>query len=177
MDLERLVDFIPGYNYLHETGPKSRGQHGMSIRFVLRGDEGATQFLMYTHWTPLGEVDKDKTYENGYHRSPIHVDRWDKENYGLGKTMFPLTSPPMGADLGYHWSAPTYESEYMVAADCDLLPGGQCYYDGSGLRADDLLKVFIDEGDKAVWEELEEEYNLRKSEADEYAKIKVAQTP
>ena len=32
---ERRVKFQPGYNYLHETGPKRRGQHGMEIAFAL----------------------------------------------------------------------------------------------------------------------------------------------
>lgn len=162
---ERIVQFNPGYNYLHETGPRARGQHGMEIRFVLLGPEGASQFLMFTGWTPLGEVDKDITFENGYQTTPVHIDtdNWRSATIlGMGH-QFGTVSPPMGADLGFHWSVNPYEddgkpTEFMDERECDLLPGGKCFYDGSGLAASEVLKDFINEGDPAVWRWLERRY-------------------
>lgn len=174
---ERIVQFEPGYNYLHETGPKARGQHGMQIRFVLRGQEGATQFLMFTGWTPLGEIDKDITSQNGYHPEPVHCDNWRLSDIGPWKTKFGFVPAPTGADLGYHWSTPTYDSDYLSERECDILPGGKCYYDGSGLRAEHLLKEFIDHGDDAVWTALRDEYTLRKSEADEHSAAQALTNP
>lgn len=142
---EKRVTFQPGYNYLHETGPQRRGQHGMSIRFLLIGAEGATQFLMNAMWTPLGQVDEGS-------REPCHVDYWRGEQWGEDG----LVRPPMGSDLGYHWTAPQYEEQQPQT--CDVLPGGQCYYDGSGLAADEVLRDFISEGEQAVWRWLEKRY-------------------
>lgn len=153
----RLVKFEKGYNYLHETGPNRRGQHGMQIRLVLVGPHGATQFLMGTSWTPIGEVDGDS-------REPIHVDYLQHDTYGT----VGLTRPPSGYDLGYHWRTPTYEGQTNYGP-CEYL-GADCYYDGSGLRADDLLRDFISQGEVAVWRALVAEYRNRLEGADEFAR-------
>lgn len=145
-DFEKRVKFEPGYNYLHETGPRRRGQHGMGIRFLLIGPEGAAQFLMQTFWTPLGQVD------SAAEREPVHIDYWQHDQWGG----FGLVRPPSGADLGYHWPTPQYEDQ--PASDCDILPAGHCYYDGSGLAADRVLRDFVREGEPAVWRWLEKRY-------------------
>lgn len=44
-DRTRLVEWTPAY----DKQPKY-GIHGMELRFVLKGPEGATQFLLYTNW-------------------------------------------------------------------------------------------------------------------------------
>lgn len=151
----RRIDFEKGYNYLHETGPGRRGQHGMGIRFLLVGPHGAAQFLMNTSWTPLGEVDEDKTFENGYHREPCHVDRWEKEPYGT----FGYVRPPSGFDLGYHWATPQYPEQEEYARDnCPYIGGRKCYYDGSGLGGDEVLRDFIARGERAVWHHLVKRY-------------------
>lgn len=144
-NFERRVHFQPGYNYLHETGPQRRGQCGMRLRFLLIGPEGASQFLMNTMWTPLGEVDAGD-------REPCHVDYWQHDKFGS----YGLVRPPSGWDLGYHWTTPQYDGQDSM--ECDLLPDGQCFYDGSGLAADDVLRDFIAEGEDAVWRWLEKRY-------------------
>lgn len=63
---------------------------------------------------------------------------------------------PMAADLGYHWDSPRYEEQSWLA--CDLRSGGKCYYDGSGLAAEDLFSRFLAEGEAVVWATLEERY-------------------
>lgn len=152
-EFERRVIFEPGYNYLHETGPNRRGQHGMNIRFLLVGAEGATQFLMNTGWTPLGEVDKDAA-----HREPCHIapDGMRRYTAGFG-SFYGMVSAPSGADLGYHWRTPQYEDQASMGA-CEYLGGAECYYDGSGMQADEALKDFISEGEPGVWRWLEQRY-------------------
>lgn len=150
----RHVRFEKGYNYLHETGPKRRGQHGMGIRFVLAGPEGATQFLMNTSWTPLGEVDKDAK-----HNEPCHIDPDGliTRNYGVGEHTFGMVHAPSGYDLGYHWRTPQYEGQEPGFRRCEWL-GGPCYYDGSGLAGEEVLRDFISQGEPAVWRWLIKRY-------------------
>ena len=46
----------------------------------------------------------------------------------------------------------------MSYGACSYLNGRDCFYDGSGLRADAVLKDFIADGERAVWHHLIEEY-------------------
>lgn len=108
---------------------EGNGVHGMSIRFVLVGTAGAVQFLVGCGWVP-GE--KMHASVASYY--------------------------PMGSDVGYHSPTPRYEDHWPMGDGCPWLDGGTCYYDGSGLRADDWLPRFIAEGEDAVWELLAEEY-------------------
>jgi len=62
----------------------------------------------------------------------------------------------MGADVGYHWDEPRYEGQKWRS--CTARPSGRCYYDGSGLQADELFQKFTREGDAVVWRTLEERY-------------------
>lgn len=126
-DVERAVVFEPGFN---DRGGKY-GVHGMNIRWLLRGPKIVTQFLIYTSWVP-GEVG------HGY------------EPNTLVPAMF-----PMGVDVGYHSPVPTYEGHQPMKEPCDYLDG-ICYYDGSGMRADDLLQGFIHQGESVVWRELQD---------------------
>lgn len=175
-DFRKEIKFEPGYNYLHETGPKRRGQHGMTIRFLLHGSKGSTVFALGTSWTPPGQVDADKTRENGYHSEAIHCDRWELTEIGglMAPVRFGYTRPPSGYDLGYHWRTPLYEGqEEYVRDNCEFLDGDQCYYDGSGLQANEVLADFIVEGDEAVWRWLHERYQWCLDAEAEYEAEKV----
>lgn len=65
----------------------------------------------------------------------------------------------MPADLGYHAREPQYEGQ-LAQDDCPWL-GDKCYYDGSGLRANDVFQVFVRDGEEALWAFLESEYKER----------------
>jgi len=110
------------------TGGHGHGIHGMQIRWLLRGPRGAVQFLVFTDWVPGRKTDPATAF------------------------MF-----PMGADLGYHAVVPQYEGD-SGPRPCEYLPGGQCYCDGSGLQAMDLMPEFIAWGEPAIWAVLEERY-------------------
>lgn len=71
-----------------------------------------------------------------------------------GRKGFPAL---MGIDVGYHSPTPRYEGQTFMK--CNILPGGQCYYDGSGLRAEEWFKIFLEEGDAKIWQLLEQQYN------------------
>lgn len=127
-EFRRVLQSTPGFpltpNY---------GQRGMDLRFVLIGELGATQFLMFTDWVP---------------REP-------KGRRGSWSASF-----PMAADLGFHWKTnPWGDADFGgKMPDCDWLGGAGCYYDGSGLNAEPVMARFIAEGFDAVWEELERYY-------------------
>lgn len=147
--MQREVRFEAGYDYREEDKDKPRGkhrgQHGLQIRFLLRGDEvaeGIVQFLVYTDWLPTWVVSQGPPWKE--------------------KMVQPTSIPsirdmfPMAADLGHHWPVPTYEGESSM--NCDLLEGGTCYYDGSGLNAEPVLAALLTEGDAGVWKILEDYY-------------------
>lgn len=139
---ERSVTFEVGYD--HRAHPEScggggHGQHGMTLRFILKGPDGATQFVMYaTNWVP-GRVTSIGDIEASEPVSLVHVGR-----HGLGDGM--------AADLGYHSPKPQWEGQEQYGRDdCNVLPGGTCYYDGSGLNAGPVLEAFLSHGPHAVW--------------------------
>lgn len=45
-------------------------------------------------------------------------------------------------DLGYHAPSPQYDGQDRMDA-CHLLPDGHCYYDGSGLNADEQFAARV----------------------------------
>jgi len=126
--MRREVQFEPGYNHVAE----GRGRHGMSIRFLLHGELGTTQFVMNTGWVP-GE-------------------------YSISPQIADLT--PMAVDLGFHWRTKPDANDYWFASShCQALGDADCWYDGSGLNAEPVTKAFIDEGEETVWKRLEEYYD------------------
>ena len=138
----RTVLFQPGYNYLHEKDPNRRGHRGMEVTFAFIGPLGATTFVFDTMWSPLGEVDHSPSWGQ-----PCHVDREGQ-----------YVHHPQGVHFSRHWRKPIREVEEdssLIYTDegCSLT-GGFCEYDGSGIRADNLLREFIAKGEPAVWREL-----------------------
>jgi len=131
-DMERAVVFEPGFN---DRGG-NYGVHGMDIRWLLRGHGVVTQFLMFTSWVP-GEVG--------------HAFRWSNPE---AASLF-----PMGVDVGYHSPVPMYETHEPMSEPCDYLDGSTCYYDGSGLAADDLVVEFIHQGESVIWRELQNRHD------------------
>lgn len=129
--MEKIINFEPAYDKRSSDPKKNYGIHGVSIRFVLKGDKGAVQFLMYTPWH-LPSVDK-----SGWPES---------------------LNEPMAADLGYHSLMPRYDGQSVIQKECPYLDGRPCYYDGSGLNAEPVMETLIAEGSDGVWKKLEEFY-------------------
>lgn len=130
-DKERIIRFYPAYDRRHEDPDKSYGVHGVDIKFVLKGEEGAIQFVLFTGWQ-LPHVAREQ-----------------------GK---PLDCFPLPSDLGYHSPIPRYEGHKPVTEPCEWLQGGPCYYDGSSLAAEAVFEILLREGDEGVWAELEKTY-------------------
>jgi len=142
MNLERKVLFESGFdcrkfeciNDSPKCIPGEGGSHGLSglkIRWLVRGPEGAVQFLLMTGLTPV----------------PLD----DSSHSGLNETMM------MPADLGYHAYKPQYPDQDSMGK-CEYLDGAECYYDGSGLNAEGAFKTLINAGGEALWEFLGQYY-------------------
>lgn len=134
---EQTITFQPAFDKRHSDPKQNYGIGAMKIRFVLKGTKGATQFVMSTGW-----------YLPHVSREPGNRIR----EYDLDK--------PEGYDIGYHSPKSIYGDESPLTEDCEVI-GGQCFYDGSTLAAQDFLPQFIAEGEAAVWARLEQEYTSR----------------
>ena len=130
---ERIIEFTPAYDKRDPEPIKNYGTHGVDIRFVLKGREGAVHFLIYTNWQLPHVIQeaKDKS--------------WPQSLY-----------EPMPADLGYHSLQP--QQDQLRTENCPYLDGKPCYYDGSSLAADSVFDRLLQEGDAGVWDALENYY-------------------
>jgi hypothetical protein len=131
---QRLVEWTPAFDKRDPNPSKNYGIHGMNLRFVLKGERGAIQFLIFTGW---------------------HLPRVQEEFKRKG-----WDSSPMPADLGYHSLAPHYEGQGVQSDSCEYCDGKPCYYDGSGLNAEPVFDKFVSEGEEAMWAELASYYEL-----------------
>lgn len=147
--MKHIVKFESGYdciafNCIHKSKSctpgkgGSHGRHGLSIRFVSKGAYGAVQFLLYTGWLPQ----KIQPSTIGYRK----VDNWGS-----------LIAP---ADLGYHSITPQHSGQTTMTGSCEFCDGLPCYYDGSGLNANDAMYSLVNGGEDALWAFLDAYYNF-----------------
>jgi hypothetical protein len=137
--IERIVTFSPAY----DKRPKY-GVHGVELRMVLKGTEGAVQFVLYTKWQlPHVTKETDESTALQTHDLQLRLDCFYH---------------PQPAYLGYHSLVPRYEGQTPVRDSCEYLDGKPCYYGGSGLAADRIYEVLLREGSDGVWRELEAYY-------------------
>jgi hypothetical protein len=163
----------PAFDKRHADPDKNYGIHGAEMLFVLKGELGAVQFVLYTNWM-----------------LPHIYEEWKKEYGDRWPCVF---SKPIPADVGYHSPKPMYEGQEPIGSKktnkeamrrnterlmkregiedlepffeptgtftpCEWLDGKPCYYDGSGLAAEEYFKLLVSEGSEAVWKKLEEYY-------------------
>lgn len=133
----RRIELRGAFDKRNTDPSKNYGIHGMDLRFVLIGPEGAVQFLVFT----------------GLHLPHVRKELFAKRQ--VRRETYDLDAP-MGADIGYHAKHPHYEGQ--TEYDCEYIEGGKCYYDGSGLQAEEFMPEFLGGGDEAVWTMLAERY-------------------
>lgn len=145
--MQRRIYFEVGYDHRgfpEACGGGGHGQHGMGMRWVLIGPAGAVQWLVnMTNWVPgnvrYGEVGAEH---------PVSI-----------VPVNPRIGDGMATDLGYHSPTPQYDGqEESGRSECEYLPDGYCYYDGSGLNAEPVLVAFLAHGPHAVWAALARYY-------------------
>lgn len=145
-NLTHRVDFEGGHDCIRfecisdspsckPGGGGSHGVHGLQIRWLTIGPKGAVQFLLGTRWLP------QFVEPNAIRHREFRVD-------GLR---------PLAMDLGYHSLTPRYEGE-VQNGPCDYLGGAACFYDGSGLNADDAFYALVNGGGTGLWAFLDAYY-------------------
>ena len=145
--MEHQVKFIRGYDCMTFpcrfdkkcTPGNSHGKHGMEMLFLVKGEKGAVQFVMSTGWMPFHSP-QDKI---GVRR----IQKMELSDYY-----------PMPTDLGYHSYKPHYENHTPMKGACSVLDGAECYYDGSSLNCNDAYYAFVNGGEEALWDFLEQYY-------------------
>lgn len=146
--MEHLVRFESGYDciiFKCRHGAKacapgkggSHGKHGLSLRFIAKGELGAVQFLVYTGWMPQKV-------------SPSSIGYRDVKDWG---------GDLMPADLGCYSKTPHYDGQTPIENSCEYCDGQPCYYDGSGLNASDAMYSLVNGGEAALWKFLDDYYS------------------
>jgi len=144
--LEHIVRFERGHDCIRfecvfgsercEPGASgSHGRRGLNIRFVVNGNRGAVQFLLYTDWLP-------QYVEN--------LGTRDVRDWG-GKFMMPAT-------LSYHGKRPQYEGQPSAVESCRFFDGEPCYHDGPTHNPNDAMYALVNGGDEALWAFLDAYY-------------------
>jgi hypothetical protein len=110
----------------------------MNICFIVKGDEGAIQFVIYTGWIP--QHAKKSTI------GTLNIRKWSVMDV-------------MPADLLTISKKPLYEGQEPPFDSCDLCDDEPCYYDGSSLNAELPMYVLVNGGDEALWKYLEDYYH------------------
>lgn len=135
----RIIRFA-GAHRCNLKGGRSHGIGEMRIWFILLGAKGATQWLLGTgHYLGADGARVSSYRLSGEKDQGPKPDAWD---------------------LGYHSPKPIYEGQ-EPNKECDLLPGGECYYDGSGLNGKPHVEPFLAGGPDYIWGVLREDYDAR----------------
>ena len=147
MNFERIIKISPAFDRRNPDPTKDYGIHGCDLLMVLKGEKGAVQFLLFTNWH-LPHVTNETLKK---YNSPGDIGRF---------------FTPIPADLGYHSPEPRYEGQSQATKSCEWLDGRPCYYDGSGLNAEEVYDILLKEGSKGVWKFLEDYYYQAFAEKD-----------
>lgn len=133
--LERSTTVIPAYDKRHPDPRQNYGIGAARLAFIVKGPAGAVQLMLSTGWYTPSAVE--------------HLKGFPRSEYDLNL--------PMGFDVDYHSPTPQYEGQTPVK-DCHILQG-DCYCDGSALRADEWAKKLVLLGTEWLWPALEEYYH------------------
>lgn len=171
---ERWLVFKPAFDHIDDPKKKQYGQHCMEIQFYLIGEKGAVHFILMSGMMKKKSLERMKIkgtldilpimqmgVDVGYHSPTPQFKgqevRWpakmklkdpDMKDPGLDATK----DERLAFINNYEWI-----KIGKKAPNCDLI-GVPCYCDGSALRAEGWLEIFVSEGDDKIWEMLEEEY-------------------
>lgn len=139
-EFEQIVFVSPAYDKRDPDPSKNYGIGACRITFILKGPLGAVQFMIGTNWYPPHVQREKRDWQRDFDT------RFDKIH-------------PQGWGIGYHSRVPVYEGQEPLKHDCDLVEGGTCYYDGSGLQAEEMIPHFIAGGTDWLWPELRRRYD------------------
>ncbi len=147
MKFERIVQFRPAFDKRSENPKENYGIGSMTIKFILKGKDGAVQVLLNTSIYLPETIEEYKRIGNKNKTTP--TDLRDEDGKPKGIECW---------DVGFHSKEkPSYMNK-NDKRDCDIL--GECYYDGSSLRGREerIAELFTEKGEEVVWNYLEDYY-------------------
>lgn len=131
--MEKITKVIGAFDKRHPDPRKDYGIRGMELIFILKGELGAVNFTFYTCQ---------------------HLKSVSAELFSGNRQYNPFRG--MAAGINYHSPKPMYDGQDSM--ECDILPEGQCYCDGSTTQAAEFENKFLAGGDAVVWPMLEQRY-------------------
>ena len=150
-EFERIVNVSKAYDRRSDTPSINYGISSCRISFILKKDDKAVQFMFGTDWYLPETIAEYKRIGNKNKTPPCNLR--GENDCGVS-----------GWDVGYHSPIPMYEGQEKRS--CNILEG-ECFYDGSSLRADENKEILIREGSEGVWKFLEKEWNMKFGEFSE----------
>lgn len=76
--MEKIIKFAPAYDKRHSDPKKNYGVHGVELKFILKGEEGAVQFVIFTNWMlPNVQKEQDAKLSDHYITALINKQIWD----------------------------------------------------------------------------------------------------
>lgn len=132
-DFKRIIRFSMPFDKRHPNPKKNYGIHGMDNYYILVKDNKAVQFVIYL---------------------PVYLDHVAEELSAKINPSFKV----LAADVGYHSPTPMYENQSPMG-ECEII-GCECYYDGSGLHAEEVWEEWQEIGEwEWIWGKLEKIWN------------------
>jgi len=148
MEFERIVEISPAFDKRTDNPSTNCGIGSCNIKFVLKKNGKAIQFVFGTDWFLPETVVEYKA--KGVPKNDVEpFNLRGREECGVD-----------GWDVSYHSPKPMYEGQTESKVDCCYI-GTKCYYDGSALHADENKEILIREGSEGIWKFLEKEYYER----------------
>lgn len=132
MTFEHKVFVSPSFEHIRPDPKEDYGIGACRIWFYCVGPKGVVQYNIGTNWY----------IDSAYAHLQKHKEVYNRH--------------PQAQDLGYH--AKEKQNDSQTPMKCHLIEGGQCYYDGSSLNADEWLEGFRAGGTDWLWPKLEEYY-------------------
>jgi len=133
MKFKKKIQIRPAYDRRDSNPDKNYGISGCDMLFTLIGEKGAVTFLLFTGWQLPHVVEE---YELKY---PTHAFK------------------PIAADIGYHSPIAIYEGQEPSHDECKYL-GVHCYYDGSGMNADEFFLELLYKDSKGLCKKMKKYY-------------------
>lgn len=165
---EQIIKVTPAFDKSHPDPEKNYGIGAVRFWFYLKGELAIVQFQLATSWYLPGT---NKVMLS----LPYEVPETDPEVLKRMRSLGGLFGPhpetrkvvlcdyysvrdaegPQGWDVGYHSPVALYTDQQP--AECDMMPSGKCFYDGSSLRATEWAKKFVEGGTDWLWPTMERE--------------------
>lgn len=127
-DFYKRVEFTPAWHRVHEDPSKNYGVSGVSIHFLLVGENGAISWEIMTGWV-----------------LPETREWWKSRGIVPGE----MTT---AGGVGFHYPPERDDLEYLDVGSCSYL--GQCRCDVGFLYGNTMMEKLIEGGEDALWAEM-----------------------